>query len=76
MASVSDVSILNILPSSPAHRRLHAKSANEIPRTERFGISAAGSRCAHARKAPQVKPRMADCTARESVWESFGFTSG
>jgi len=42
----------------------------EIPRTERFGISAAGSRFAHARKAPQVKPRRADCTARESVWES------
>src|SRR6266704_4639264 len=33
-------------------------------------ISAAGSRFAHARKAPQVKPRRADCTARESVWES------
>ncbi len=41
-----------------------------IPRTERFGISAAGSRFAHARRAPQVKPRRADCTARESVWES------
>ena len=36
----------------------------------RFGISAAGSRFAHARKAPQVKPRWADGTARESVWES------
>jgi hypothetical protein len=24
----------------------------------------------------EVKPRRADCTARESVWESFGFTSG
>jgi hypothetical protein len=29
-----------------------------------------GSRFAHARKAPQVKPRRADVTARESVWES------
>jgi len=28
---------------------------------------------AHARNAPQVKPRSADCTARESVWESFDF---
>ena len=35
-----------------------------------LGISAAGSRFAHARKAPQVKPRWADGTARESVWES------
>jgi len=37
-------------------------------------ISAAGSRLGcvqpHARKAPQVKPRRADCTARESAWES------
>ena len=33
-------------------------------------ISAAGSRFAHARKAPQVKLRWADCTVRESVWES------
>jgi hypothetical protein len=38
-----------------------------------LGISAAGSCFAHARKAPQVKPRWADGTARESVWESFDF---
>jgi hypothetical protein len=40
------------------------------PSQRTLGISAAGSRFAHARKAPQVKPRWADGTARESVWES------
>jgi hypothetical protein len=44
--------------------------AHGDPSHRTLGISAAGSRFAHARKAPQVKPRRADCTARESVWES------
>jgi hypothetical protein len=36
---------------------------------EMLGISAAGSRFTHARRSRQVKPRWADGTVRESVWE-------
>jgi len=46
-----------------------AFSFGRDPSQKALGISAAGSRFAHARKAPQVKPRRADGTARESVWE-------
>ena len=65
--------------------RKRQRDGVEIPRKVRFGISARGSDAAKAPQlvgdltagAPpvpipntEVKPRRADCTARESVWES------